>query len=101
MEVAAKKNYRAIQIESGDNVATATEAIPAGGEGLILDKAGHGRVVSVAESIPANHKLALKELKAGDLVIKYGQSIGRATQPIAQGGWVHVHNVESQRGRGR
>ncbi len=33
-------------------------------------------------------------------VYKYGESIGRATQEIKSGDYVHVHNVESERGRG-
>ncbi|VFS54652.1 Uncharacterised protein [Leminorella grimontii] len=35
-----------------------------------------------------------------DEVYKYGESIGRATQAIELGEHVHVHNVESERGRG-
>ena len=37
---------------------------------------------------------ALYPIKAGELVIKYGIPIGRATQDIEPGEWVHCHNVE-------
>jgi altronate dehydratase small subunit len=36
----------------------------------------------------------------GDDVVKYGEIIGRATADIAKGEHVHVHNIESLRGRG-
>lgn len=45
--------------------------------------------------IPAGHKYALKDIKKGETVIKYGQIIGRATQDIKTGEWVHTHNVKS------
>ena len=34
------------------------------------------------------------------IIVKYGEIIGRATQDIAVGQHVHVHNLESCRGRG-
>lgn len=45
--------------------------------------------------IPAGHKFALKEIAKGEYVIKYGEIIGKATQDIACGEWVHTHNVKS------
>ena len=36
----------------------------------------------------------------GDEIVKYGQVIGHASKAIAVGEHVHVHNVESARGRG-
>jgi len=43
--------------------------------------------------IPAGHKIAVRDIAAGDYVIKYGQIIGRATENIARGQWVHSHNL--------
>ncbi len=45
--------------------------------------------------IPAGHKYALKDIDKGEFVIKYGEIIGRATQDIKAGEWVHSHNVKS------
>ncbi len=45
--------------------------------------------------IPAGHKYALKDVKKGDFIIKYGEIIGRATADIKEGEWVHSHNVKS------
>ncbi|MGD9125213.1 MAG: UxaA family hydrolase [Desulfarculaceae bacterium] len=99
MQASSHKKHRAIQIHADDNVATATEAIPAGGQALVLDKTGNSRAVTVLEPIPAFHKFAVKEIKTGDQVIKYGYSIGQITQDAMTGAWVHVHNIKSLRGR--
>lgn len=86
---------RAIILHDIDNVATAiTDLEP--GEAVDTGKG----ILSVTERVPFGHKLALKSIARGATIIKYGESVGLATQEIPAGGWVHVHNVESQRGRG-
>lgn len=47
------------------------------------------------KEIPAGHKIAREDISKGDYVIKYGQVIGRATQNIKAGEWVHTHNLHS------
>ncbi|MBP3888383.1 MAG: altronate dehydratase [Cellulosilyticum sp.] len=47
------------------------------------------------ENIPAGHKKAIKAIKKGEPVIKYGNPIGIATADIAEGEWVHTHNVKT------
>ena len=61
---------------------------------------GESRAITVLDSIPFGHKLAIRSLAPGDDVLKYGEVIGRASEAIAPGQWVHVHNVESMRARG-
>jgi altronate dehydratase len=85
----------AIAISSDDNVATALEALE---PGRVLDVAG--RQITVGAAIPRGHKIALRSIRAGEPVIKYGSPIGTATADIAAGMHVHTHNVESTRGRG-
>lgn len=46
----------------------------------------------IAPGVPFGHKAALKPVAAGEELRKYGVVIGHATQPIAQGEHVHVHN---------
>ncbi len=46
-------------------------------------------------NIPAGHKFALRPISEGEYVIKYGEVIGRATKNIAEGEWVHTHNLHS------
>lgn len=51
----------------------------------------------VLNDIPIGHKLALKDLKIGDTVIKYSTDIGKVVAPIKQGEHLHVHNVKTKR----
>ena len=44
------------------------------------------------------HKYALRDIAAGENVIKYGMPIGHATVAIAKGEHVHVHNVKTNLG---
>lgn len=53
------------------------------------------RLVKIRDAVPYGHKFALEAIPLGAQVIKYGQPIGRSTQPVAQGAYVHVHNLAS------
>ena len=48
---------------------------------------------TVRVDLATGHKHALKNIKAGENVIKYGFPIGHATCDIAEGEWVHSHNL--------
>jgi altronate hydrolase len=48
--------------------------------------------VVTRQRIPAGHKVAVRALAPGAEIRRYGQIIGFATQPIAAGDHVHVHN---------
>ncbi|MGI6097246.1 MAG: UxaA family hydrolase [Dethiobacteria bacterium] len=93
-----EREYRVLLIDRDDNVATALEEIPAGGC-FSLQGEKIKRIVCV-QRIKFGHKVAVKAIKKGSPVVKYGQPIGLATVDIAEGEHVHIHNVESQRGRG-
>ena len=54
-----------------------------------------GGMVQVRADVALGHKLARSPLLAGDQIRKYGMSIGTATQAIASGDWVHLHNMKS------
>ena len=41
------------------------------------------------------HKYALRDIKCGEDIIKYGNSIGHATSDIKKGEHVHTHNVKT------
>lgn len=45
------------------------------------------------QDIPVYHKAAIREIRQGEPVIKYGEPIGYATQDIHVGDHVHIHNV--------
>jgi (2R)-sulfolactate sulfo-lyase subunit alpha len=46
---------------------------------------------------PIGHKIALRDLRKGDTILKYGEDIGRAIADIAKGEHVHVHNIKTKR----
>ena len=92
-----KKN--AVVINSQDSVATAIQPLKTGDIASMY--IGHEDLnITLTNDIPYGHKFAIKSIALHGEVYKYGESIGRATQPIQVGDYVHVHNVESERGRG-
>jgi altronate dehydratase small subunit len=89
----------ALIIDSKDNVATVLDDISLGDEvGARLGK--KTRSLKVVEMIPFGFKVALVDIPKGGTVLKYGEAIGRASQPIKKGQLVHIHNIEGARGRG-
>lgn len=75
-----------IVISPGDSVGVALTA---------LKKGAQADGVTLAEDIERGHKFALKEIKAGENVIKYGEVIGRALCDIAPGEHIHTHNMKT------
>jgi len=74
---------RYVRVHERDNVAIIVNAggLPAGtrfASGLTL-----------TESIPEAHKVALADLEQCAPILRYGVTIGYAASPIAQGSWVH------------
>ncbi len=54
--------------------------------------------VKVLVDVKAGHKVALKNIKKGENIIKYGSPIGAATKDILAGEHVHTHNVHTNLG---
>ncbi len=77
-----------------DDVAVALRDLPAGPARL-----PDGSVLELAEPVALGHKVARRALPAGHRILKYGAPIGEATQAIAAGAHVHVHNLRSLRAR--
>ena len=90
---------KAIVMEGNDNVATVVEPVNAPGE-VVVETAGGRTIVHISDDIPFGHKFAIRDIPAGSLIIKYGEPIGVARVNIKAGEHVHVHNLESKRGRG-
>jgi altronate dehydratase small subunit len=90
---------RAMIVNKKDNVATALSDLAIGDQ-VTLMGTGNPGVIAASQPIPFGHKIALIAIALGEAVIKYGEVIGRATQQIMPGNHVHIHNVESLRGRG-
>ena len=82
-----------IKINKDDNVAVALKPIA---KGTTVDVAGSS--VTMLEDIPQGHKFAIKPIKKGDAVIKYGFRIGYAQADVEVGGWIHTHNLKTALG---
>ncbi len=91
---------RAIVIDAKDNVAN---LVGPGrkGEQVACEVAHKDKVtIELLDDIPPNHKCAFVDIKKGAAIVKYGQNMGRASKDIKKGQYVHIHNIESNRGRG-
>ena len=84
--------------EKRDTVGVAVVDVKAGQslEGRSLDSNESLKAKALMD-IPLGHKIALKDLKAGETVIKYGCDIGKVVETIKAGEHVHVHNVKTKR----
>jgi altronate hydrolase len=82
----------AVKLHPEDDVAIAKVNIPVGTT-LQLDS---GMEISAQRLIPSGHKIALREIAAGEALRRYGQVIGFATETIAAGEQVHTHNLAVQ-----
>lgn len=85
--------------DEGDSVGVVVvEGVKAGQTltGWIMDQ---DRMIEfpAKSDIPIGHKVAIKAIKAGDTIIKYGVDIGRAIADIGAGEHLHVHNVKTKR----
>ena len=81
------------RIHPEDNVAVAVQPL-AKGETAGLD----GQDFTAGSDIPAGHKMAIRAIRRGEPVVKYGFPIGSAKEDIQPGDWVHTHNVQSRLG---
>lgn len=91
----------ALKVHDIDNVATIfVNDIQAGMDITVHDKKGEEELIKALNPIPYGHKIAVRDIKKGELIMKYGEEIGGATADIRKGEHVHAHNVESLRGRG-
>ena len=77
-----------IRLNPRDNVAIARANLPSG-QRIEID----GREIVAASPIPAGHKVAIQQIPAGGVVLRYAEIIGRAKREIAPGDHVHTHNV--------
>ena len=77
---------KSIVISPDDSVGVALAA---------LKKGEQAEGVTLSEDIDRGHKFALKAIKAGENVIKYGEIIGRALCDIAPGEHIHTHTMKT------
>ena len=86
---------RAILLNAEVDVATALTDLEEGKEvNASLDDVSVD--VVLRDSVDFGHKYALHDIAEGEKVLKYGMPIGKATQDIKAGEWVHTHNCRSE-----
>ena len=81
---------RLLLLSPGDTVFVLRGQIEAGETVLV-----EGQAVTVPQRLGLGHKIARVAVAAGGKVVKYGAPIGSATQDIATGDHVHLHNLKS------
>lgn len=81
----AASNPTFLRLNPNDNVIVSLVEVPEGSE---VDG------IRTKNLIKRGHKIATKDIKKGEIVRKYGQTIGWASKNISKGEHVHVHNVE-------
>src|SRR5438132_11949360 len=80
----------AVQLRPEDNIAVAARNLDAG-----MEVRQDGSTITLARRIGLGHKVALRAIRQGEAIYKYGQIIGFASEDIPAGGHVHVHNVRA------
>src|SRR5262249_12364856 len=82
----------AVHLRPEDNIAVAARHIMPG-----THVRHNGSVIEVRDRVNLGHKLALRDIKKGEAIYKYGQIIGFASKDIPAGSHVHVHNVAADK----
>lgn len=84
----------ALLMEEKDNVVTCVTEVAAG-QDVVYRKGEQLCTVKAKEDIPYCHKVALVDLKKGEDVIKYGESLGVMVADATKGSWVWHNNLVS------
>ncbi|QIG50798.1 UxaA family hydrolase [Nordella sp. HKS 07] len=81
-----------IVLDGDDNVGIALRDIAANEQACDA----RGLQLTAGERIVQGHKIALRDIAAGERVIRFTMAVGITTAAIPRGRLVHVHNVKSQ-----
>ncbi|MDO8836894.1 MAG: UxaA family hydrolase [Vicinamibacterales bacterium] len=84
--------------EPDDDVGVAVEDLNAGTEiGAITLEGAPVGTVTLIDSVPLGHKVAMRDIASGKDVMEYGRVIGVATQNAPRGSHVHTHCLVTKR----
>ena len=87
--------YNSLVIKEVDTVATLIAPVKAG-EMIVYNLDGAEKSLEAITDIPIYHKVALIDIKKGDILVKYGCKIGYALEDIKKGEHVHTWNLDSE-----
>jgi hypothetical protein len=79
-----------LRLSPNDNVFVLIKSMPAGATFRL-----RGQVFHMEKSLGLGHKIAVRHIRPGEKIYKYGAPIGSATRDIQPGEHVHVHNMKS------
>ncbi|MCY4083062.1 MAG: UxaA family hydrolase [Caldilineaceae bacterium] len=79
-----------LRISDQDNVYVLLRSVNASTPLQLGDK-----TVVVENALELGHKIAARNITAGEKIVKYGAPIGSATRDIRAGEHVHLHNIKS------
>ena len=79
-----------VHLSPADNIVVLARSVNSGE----CIRIAEGTVV-INQAISLGHKLALRQIQAGEKILKYGAPIGSALTSIAPGEHVHLHNMKS------
>ena len=92
---------KAIILSQNDNAATLLENVFVHDEVEVFDSEKNSvYVLNSLSNINRGHKIAVMDIEKNSHIIKYGHVIGKASDFIQKGELIHIHNLESERGRG-
>lgn len=85
-----------IRLHPNDDVIIALQPI-AKGQTVLVDAVGKEAALSliVQDDVPKGHKILIHPVSAGQDILKFGYSIGKAKQSLEPGCWIHTHNMET------
>ena len=81
-------------MNANDNIVVCVKDVALGSE-VIYSQDGQHCTLIAKDNIPACHKVAIKPIKKGADVLKYGERIGRSTCAIEVGQLVDHNNIYS------
>ncbi len=85
-----KTDKRLLLLNGNDNILVCCQSLPSG-QAIALE--GHRLILP--DPVDLGHKLARRAIEKGERIIRYGVSIGSATEKIKTGEHVHLHNMKS------
>ncbi len=82
----------AFLVHAADNVAT---LLAAATTGKVLLRGAADGYIDIRGDVELGHKVAVRRIKPGEFIVKFGVVIGQASSNIEHGDWVHLHNCTS------
>src|SRR6202140_5966868 len=79
-----------LRIHRDDNVLIVVVPVKPGDRDMV-----DGREIVFAQNVAIGHKVAARDIKAGEKVYKCGGPIGSAKKMIPAGAHMHLHNLKS------